>query len=368
MQVLWIADPADGQPDPDPVRLTGSRLASQRLRIGIPARELAQAGFGQQVLSLSDPLPHDVDVDVAVFSKILPRSAGHVARHLEFAQALSARGCKVVVDVCDNHFGEAQFPYLPRLIALSDRVLANSPAMADIIATHTGREAVVIPDPVEMARQAPRFEPQARRAMFAMFAMFGLLRGWHGRIKLLWFGGAPQNYGYLRPWLPKLDAFAKDLIVDLHVVAAPLAEIEADLARYSSYSSYSSSVSRGLTMRFSPWSLPVMAPAFADCDLVFLPGDPADPLKTGVSTNRLAESVQSGRFVVASGMPSYWAFRDAAWIGDDLIDGLRWALGHSGAARSRIVHGQELIDRDHVPPVIGAAWVAALSGLKRKSS
>lgn len=353
MQVLWIADATDGPPDPDPVRLTASRLASQRLRIGIPARELARGGFRQRVLSLSEQGPDDVLADVAVFSKILPRSAAHVARHIEFAQALSARGCKIVVDVCDNHFGETQFPYLARMTALSDRVLANSPAMADVIATHTDCEAVVIPDPVEMLRQAPHFEPQARRARF------GFLRGLQGRIKLLWFGGAPQNYGHLRRWLPKLDALAKNLIVDLHVVAAPLAEIDADLARYPGLAS------RGLAMRFSPWSLGAMAPALSDCDLVFLPGDPADPLKTGVSTNRLAESVQAGRFVVASGMPSYWAFKDAAWIGDDLIEGLRWALGHATEVRSRIVHGQRLIDQQYLPSVIGAAWIAALSGLKR---
>lgn len=347
MQVLWVADPTDGQPDPDPVRLVESRLASQRLRIGIPARELARAGFRQQVFSLPEQMPDGMDADVAVFSKILPRSAGHVARHIEFAQALSARGCKVVVDVCDNHFGETQFPCLQRMISISDGVIANSPAMADIITTHTDRQAVVIADPVEMPRQVPRFRPEVRH---------GLLRGQSGRLKLLWFGGAPQNYGYLRRWLPGLAALAGGaLAIDLHVVAAPMAEVEADLARYRD---------TGLSMRFSAWSLSVLAQALADCDLVFIPGDPADPLKTGVSTNRLAEAIQSGRFAIASGMPSYWGFREGAWVGDDLVAGLRWALRHPQDAQTRIAHGQSLIDRHYLPSMIGAAWIAALSGLK----
>ena len=352
MQVLWVADPTDGPPDVDPARLVSSRLASQRLRIGIPARELARAGIRQRVSSLSEQAPDDLDADVAVFSKILPRSAAHVERHIEFAQTLSARGVKVAVDVCDNHFGEAAFPYLQRLIAISDGVIANSSAMADIVAAHTERDAVIIPDPVEMARQVPRFEPQVRR---------GLLRGLQGRVKLLWFGGAPQNYAYLRNWLPRLAAMGgKSLQLELHVVAAPLAEIEADLTRHQG--------TDNLFMRFTAWSPAVLAAALADCDLVIIPGDPADPLKTGVSANRLAESIQAGRFAVASGMPSYWEFREGAWIGDDLLAGLQWALANQREAQKRIAYGQTLIDKHYLPSVVGAAWMAVFTGLKQKGT
>lgn len=352
MHLTWIVD-APAVPAPDPESLATSVIASQRLRVALPARTLAAAGHEQVVTALPWAAAPDAPLrtDVAVFSKILPRSEAHVQQHYWHARRLRVAGARIVVDICDPPFVGMQAPYLRELVALADLVLANSPAMADLIEDQADRPAVVIPDPVEGLRQPPRFAPQARAA--------GWLRRGGGPLRLLWFGGSPLNYGWLQPWLPHLARLGESdrLGIQLQVVAADLPEIAADVARFAPGDA------PGLHMRFEPWSLAAMHEALAGCDLVLIPGDGSGRAKSTVSTNRLGESVHAGRFVVASGIPSYWEFRDSAWIGEDLVAGIRWSIAHPEEARRRIHCGQQRIDAAYAPAVVGAAWQRALTTL-----
>ena len=77
-----------------------------RYRALIPARYLAQAGHEVQVLTTGDaPWPEaqaaQVRADVLVVSKSFSPAAEALASHLR------ARGTRIVVDVCDDHFGDA---------------------------------------------------------------------------------------------------------------------------------------------------------------------------------------------------------------------------------------------------------------------
>jgi glycosyltransferase involved in cell wall biosynthesis len=356
MHLVWITEPVDDLPVSDPAQLLLARMASQRLRIALPGRELVAAGIAQSVISTLSascahaPAERAVSPEVAVFSKILPRSEAHVRTRVEYARQLLSRGARLVVDICDNPFRHVQAAGLRELIAMAHRVVANSEAMAELIETETGRDATVIADPVEGERQEPAFTPEAQ--------VHRWFRRGSGRLRLLWFGGSPRNYASLQAWLPKLEAWCrKGVAADLTVVAAPAAEIEADLGRYRDEGE------AALRLRFLPWSLPLMQTALAGCDLVLLPGDPANALKHAVSANRLIEGLQAGRFVVASAIPSYLEFRDAAWIGEPLDEGLDWALAHPQEVRSRIALGQARIDREYSPAVIGAKWHRVLTDL-----
>jgi hypothetical protein len=67
----------------------------------------------------------------------------------------------VVVDICDDHFERpAEGAHQRALIALADEVVASTPAMAESILRNTGRESIVVTDPVEGPRGEPRFEPR----------------------------------------------------------------------------------------------------------------------------------------------------------------------------------------------------------------
>jgi hypothetical protein len=92
------------------------------------------------------------------------------------------------------------------------------------------------------------------------------------------------------------------------------------------------------------------------CDLVLIPGDPADPLKSGVSSNRVAEALRAGRLPVASPLPSYLPLGECAWLGDDLVAGIAWAMANRGEVLARIRRGQALVAEKLNPETIGRQW------------
>src|SRR5262249_29438875 len=114
------------------------------------------------------------------------------------------------------------------------------------------------------------------------------------------------------------------------------------------------------------WSMESMASALRGCDIVIVPGNPSDPLKSGVSTNRIAEALKAGRFPVASLLPSYQAFSDAAWLGDDLSKGLQWALENPTEVMARIRRGQERVNDQLAAEPIGRQWKALFEQLARR--
>jgi hypothetical protein len=96
---------------------------------------------------------------------------------------------------------------------------------------------------------------------------------------------------------------------------------------------------------------------------VLIPSDPADPFKAGASANRIAEALNAGRIAVASPLQSYLQFADAAWLGQDLVAGIRWALANRDEALARVRRGQALIREKFAADRIGRQWHDLLAGL-----
>lgn len=96
--------------------------------------------------------------------------------------------------------------------------------------------------------------------------------------------------------------------------------------------------------------------ALRQCDLVLIPGDPQVPLKSGVSSNRLAEAIQAGRLAAASPLASYLPFQDCAWLGEDLVAGIRWAMANRGETLVRIRRGQQRVAERLDSAAIGGQW------------
>src|SRR5215475_14484511 len=84
-----------------------SDLASARYRAIIPAQQLARLGHQVQLASLpSGGWPQavvDAPCDVVVISKSV-----HADNEM-LARAMKARGVRVVVDLCDDHFAHPEF-------------------------------------------------------------------------------------------------------------------------------------------------------------------------------------------------------------------------------------------------------------------
>ncbi len=348
MKILWIVHGDVPLSDGDPRLLKSSPLAGYRLRVGIPA-SCMPATDEQFLISPASPdaagRAAAMAPDVCVFSKVLPSApdAGAAPLAMALAHSLSRNKVPLAVDIADNYFEDFRRDDTLALLRLSTATLVNTPAMADVVHDLTQRQAEVIGDPVEGERRPPGFDPPRQPWLARM-----LRRAPERPIRLLWFGGQWRNYQSMREIYPHLAIPGRT--VEVCVMTSPLAEIEQDVADHHRR------LAPAVALKFLPWSLAALPGALADCDMVLIPNDVTHPKRIGASANRLTESLWAGRFVVASGVPSYWEFKDSAWIGADLPAGIRWALAHPRQVRARIAAGQARIERHYVPGEIGHKW------------
>lgn len=307
-----------------------SDLASARYRVAIPAQQLARMGHEVQVASLGpDGYPagaRDAPCDVVVISKSF-----HAANEA-LAEAMRARGVKVAVDFCDDHFEHPQLgPHHARLAALADVILASTEAMAAAVRRHAGREAIVVPDPVEGPRRVPAFAPR------------------FPELRMAWFGH-PTNLGGLAAKASQLQALARRFPVRLQVVTAPAAQAAAEVSRLAG---------QGVRAEHIAWSTEATWKALEDADLAWIPVA-AEERKQAKSPNRLLETIWAGRLAIADEVPSYMPYADLVPIGRSLEEGVTEALADAAAVESRLREGQRRIARDHSAFACGARWAHAL--------
>jgi hypothetical protein len=356
MRVLWVAYSDTPGLHADPARLSEHWSAGRRLRVGIPAAWLAQAGISQRLLSppSDDGLRQALASrpDVAVVSGLYPNvdERRNARSYFDCVDALRAAGVPVVVDLAENHLQDARATEYREMIERSNGLIVNTQALADVIAEETGRDSVVIGDPVEGARREPAFGPPERQGTIARLTG---RRRQSRPLKLLWFGGQERNYEYLRQRVPELARFARAVPLHIAIVTGPNKDIEADVAGWRIPSG-------GMDASVMPWSPELLDRELAACDMVIIPSDVV--ARMAASTNRVTQSIWAGRFVVANGLPSYWEFRRAAWIGDSIVEGLNWALQNRAEALERVIKGQAIIAGHYTPEAIGRRWQNALGG------
>lgn len=210
------------------IHAMGPTQASYRYRAEIPANALGAS-------------LNDLSADILVFAKPQAQDLMPIAR-------AKARGSRVVVDFCDDHFS---WTHYAEALRMADVVTCPTEHMKERIKTF-GRDAVVIPDPYEYPQVAPHCNGT----------------------NLLWFGHAVNRYS--------LERVIRD------IAEYPLMVV----------SNFDGSV---------PWSKETMLSAFLSADIVILPAT-----VDYKSNNRTLESIRQGCFVVAEehpsieGMPGIW--------------------------------------------------------------
>ena len=333
MRIAWVTG---GTLVEDSFGRFTSRTASTRYRILIPAQVMQTSGTAQsRVISLlsteeidqreSDfPFQHDV----LVISKIFNRG---VVRWVERFQAL---GRPVVVDLCDDHFGSEYDDLNRRLVSLANVVVANTEAMARRIKAVCGRSAVVIPDSYEGERQPPRFTPS------------------HDCLKLLWFGSDTQ-LATLGDYLPRLLAGLHgngvSLSIHIEIVTREITDLRENIAAFNR--KYAPQV----VLKFTPWDFGVTEAALSRCDAVIIPS--RDEARFHVkSANRLLLSLWNGRFVAAWPLPEYRQFAAWSYVGEELAEGLCWALANPHAIETGIRAAQDYIYTLFSPREISSLW------------
>ena len=337
MRALWLMPPgamqfASGE---DPERsLLDCHLASVRLRTAVAA--LAWKRCGNQNF-FWDPGAVDAGQNVdwkAAKICVIPKYYHDLSLQLWLDACAAARssGCRLVIDICDYPFNKAPAvqEFYSQVLKICDAVIVNSERMAELMAPKTSRHPLVIEDAIIGAPRKPDFSPGKR-------------------LELLWFGHY-TNLPYLVPCLEGLVRFAMQRHSRLTVVTEDgrgAEELTQDIqARFAP----------GFGARFIPWSLEAMRIALRGCDLVLIPSNPADPLKAGASANRIAEALRAGRFPVASPLPSYLPFAEAAWLGLDMVEGIKWTVANRGEVLARIRRGQALVAEKLSEKKIGRQW------------
>ncbi len=355
--VLWIVESDDGGDIGDPRTLTDSVIASQRMRVASPAVFLAAIGLNQAATSLQST--NDVQFAsrlaprTAVFSKILGTADSqlHFDLHEELLDTLLANGTRVIVDVCDNYFLGSASEHLRRMISKATAVVANSAVTADLIQENTSVRAEVIGDPAETRWGNAHLPAPTRRLLDVFRRRF---QRSVNPVNLLWYGGPLRSFESLHKLLPALSSLSRQHPIALNLVSAPFSEILQAANKINEIGT------PDFRVTFSTWTRECLQSALLKTDLVLLPGDSRDPSRTGASANRLIDAIWAGRYVVASGIPSYWEFRHAASIGDDVIENLNWALKHPRQLKKRIDIGQSIIRKQYSPEAIGHAWWSVL--------
>ncbi|MDX1964359.1 MAG: hypothetical protein SFX18_14495 [Pirellulales bacterium] len=317
------------------------QLASVRYRVLAPARQLHQRGEHvgwlrfEQLAELaaaekgSDAADHDHwPADVVILSKVFAQNAVPALRYAR------AQGSRVLVDLCDDHFDHpALGPVYHELCAQADGVIASTRAMAELIRQRTGRSAIQIDDPLEGPGGVPRFNPDLPQRP----------------LRLAWFGH-PVNFDTVAPCLPELQKLSVMFPLELRLITDLAAVRDNPFGRI-----LEKATGPRLQIQALPWSQALTWQALAECDIVLLPSLP-DQKKLVKSPNRAVEGIHAGRLVLAYPLPAYTELAGGLWLGEDLCQGIRWAVNHPVAARQLISQGQVLIRRRFLPEIAGQAW------------
>ncbi len=348
MRAVWLTTPlvasfVSGQ---DAERqLLVCPLASARLRMGVAASAWREQG--NENLFLEPAAIHATGATTGWGARIciVPKFTidRPLAPWVAACRTLKHQGVRLVIDICDYPFRQkpdAVDEFYTLALGMADAVVVNSARMAEQIAPHFEKPVTVIADAVLDPMAAPAFSPAKR-------------------LKLLWFGH-PSNLRFLEPWIGELIASAPRpcRLVVVTQEGYGVREAARDIqARYAP----------DFEARFVEWSLQSTRRELAACDIALLPGAPGDAKKGGVSANRIAEILNAGRFPVASPLHSYLEFEDAAWLGSNVTEGIRWAQAHPEQVLQRIRRGQALVAKQYTLHKLGAQWCELLRELTMAS-
>jgi hypothetical protein len=334
--------------------------ASARLGSIAPARALGRLGYDARAVSVAGDLAPALDVardaKRIVFGEMFQTResgwAGPAGAYRRLLDSIVDRGERVLFSIADDHFADPEFAAFYRE-ALPDclAVTAVSQALAATVRALTSRPVLVAPEPTEGSRGAP--QAIAVRKVAAPLAWLARRVGlsmdqW--RVRLLWFG-YPQNLAALLEVVPALEALSREYPLLLTLVTNPVPELGNLLTP-----SRTREDSR-LRVHFVRWSPVVMDPMIAASDLVLIPSDYRDPVKQAKSPNRLVAGLHGGRFVVAHPLPTYAPYADFAWLGEDLCEGIDWAIRHPREVVERVARGQAYIDERHSPEAVARFWL-----------
>jgi hypothetical protein len=326
-----------------------SNIASTRLRVLIPARQLARR-VPVWLVSLTElvkrpDLAHLGRAGAIVLGKLTTKDI--VANKLLLAELLRRLGDSahtIYADLSDDYaalgrqIGEPFLAEYQKGLGRLCSFIVPCAALSRSLAEDAKRGLTVIEDPYESASPRP--------VRVAASSPLGL--AWFGNLGSVNQAELEQAFGGIASGLA-------DTAIRLEVVAA-----DAVREHVTAMAERLRQRHPRLELGFTPWSLAATEAAIARSDYVLLPQDHRSAWAAVKSHNRLVAAIRAGRLAVASPIPAYQELAGHAWVGEDLAEGLRWAIAHPDEAAARVTEGQRYVESRFAPEVVGAKWAAAL--------
>lgn len=368
MLIQWIVDGIQGNAQQG----YSSNLASHRYRCIMPARGLKKLGYDIEYISCDGWLRNHLKqpAQAIIVAKRLPSPNGissfidQNAKLLEQLQLKKQQGIPVIADVNDDHFNSPQSAiadYWQNLVRLTDVIITGSSTMAERVKQFSNAPTIVIEDPLESPTGEIRIfqRPSAGQALLQNLVS---RRGWFNqRLQLVWYGNS-MNWPDLAASIPNLTTLANDLAFTLKIITTPTPEILAFIKGYNAHGNPNAQLT------FAEWKQETVWQEVAEAHIVLLPSNLANSTKTVKTANRLAEALNSGRFVVAHPVPAYQQLEDYVWLGEQLADGVRWAIDHPKVVDQKIHDGQIQVKNQFSIEAIAQKWKGAIDTVSQNTT
>lgn len=289
------------------VTTSNENVASFRYRVLAPAQ-----GLGSHLVIPTVGRVADKKSEVVVFSK------HWVYNDWSYANFCKLRGQKVIFDICDDHLDGKFSDHYRRMLDVAHAVTCNSNEMARIIKEKTGKDAVVIEDPVLSPRMT--YDPELPTS-------------------LCWYGQAMNIHGLY-------DVYTPDCTYPLEIVlpgnVQPPAHFQAPW------------------IRWTPWHKDVISSLAERNTVAVLPYRQGKEAK---SANRVLEALQCGMVVLTDLIPSVQELPKTGIVYLDRpinevmesVRGWKWEL--------ELQKAQDHIEENYSPEVITSKWVQVFRSL-----
>jgi hypothetical protein len=336
--------------------------ASVRLGSLAPSRALMRLGYDARTFSAAADEAQATRAAASakrvVFGEMFPASGGWTQPAAVYRRVLTAirePRERAVFSIADDHFAEAEFrdfyaEALPECLA----VTTVSERLAETLRGLTSRPVRIAPEPCEGERGLPQaFVTRKPPGPLAWLARRIGLSTDLWRVRLLWFG-YPANLPPLIELVPDLEALARRYPLLLTVMTNPVAELAHLMTPARTQES------SPLRVQYVPWHPLAMPRMIESNDIVLIPSAYRNPVRQAKSPNRLVAGLHGGRFVVAHPLPAYAPYAAFSWIGEDLCEGLEWAIRHPREVVERIARGQAYVDEKHSAEAVARFWLDVL--------
>jgi len=294
----------------DPKKTGG--MASARIQLLPAIKAAAELNVATKILSLHTSHPEEIkEIDSPQACLIGKMSANKDKLVYDMTMAnlsaicrLKNRGSKIIVQFSDFIFGRQDILSLfyRDIFHLADHIIFPCKALQQLTLTNieTNAATCVIHDPWQISK------PYTPRQLNEGEAM-----------RVIWFG-SNKNVDYLINCLPELlKTWKPERNCELTILGQNYALSEVKSALENIKGPFPK-----WKFRLVPWRLdkqPLQLESeITRAHTAIIPSDPRDPLKSGVSHNRLVDSVRGGCITIASPMESYKEIPGIALLGDHI--------------------------------------------------